>query len=169
MSDCAFDGYHYTGAENERPYGRCPRCSNYLAIPPRADGTIGDFVARGEGIGTGEGNVAWSAPRPNPDYIDYVFRFGEDGRMYVHGHEVVWAPPRSTPNEVEKWKEAFEDAHDEAEDFGERLNKAVAEVKQLRLHANSARALIERYRVSGNSDLLTTALQELDDAMEDKD
>jgi molybdate-binding protein len=46
-----------------------------------------------------------------------------------------------------------------------RIKELQAEVERLRLHANSARALIERYRVSGTRELLATALRELDDAM----
>jgi hypothetical protein len=44
---------------------------------------------------------------------------------------------------------------------------AVAEVERLRLAANSARVLIERHRATrGSNDLLTTALRELDEALE---
>lgn len=50
------------------------------------------------------------------------------------------------------------------EERGRRLD-AEAEIQRLRLHANSARVLLERHRVAKNPELLSTALQELDDAM----
>jgi hypothetical protein len=32
---CGYDGLrHYTGEDGERPYARCPRCNNYLAVAP---------------------------------------------------------------------------------------------------------------------------------------
>lgn len=75
-------------------------------------------------------------------------------RVLADGEEVA----RGLRREVERLR-AIRDK------FGEPADLA-AEVERLRTAANSARALLERHRATrGSTDLLTTALRELDDVL----